>query len=154
MGGPSATSDINLVVSTTLEFLHILSWLEVQQKSGRRVNVLYGIPLPAWEISRLVHISNSLGTEAVSVMIDHPAQLDALKALYLKPRAFIKIDTGYGRAGVPHSSNSQSLRTLLKRLKEAQDGGYVQFQGFYSHGGDSYGVSSYEEALAILSTLR
>lgn len=150
MGGPSAGGDINLVVSTTLELRHILAWLETQQKAGRRVNVLYGIPLPPSEVSNLLEVAKVLGNEAVSVMIDHPDQLDALQAARLNPRAFIKIDTGYGRAGVPHTAESPSLKTLLQRMKEAQDGGYVEFQGFYSHGGDVYGVNSFQEAFAVL----
>ena len=149
MGGPSSRRPVNLICSTELEIRHVEKWLEAQQKSGRPVNILYGVPLPKSRVKSLLSFSNALGTDALTVMIDHPAQLDTLDQIYLKPRAFIKIDTGAHRAGVPSSSESKSLRALLKRMKEVQAAGNVTFHGFYSYP-DSYGVSSFKEALGIL----
>ena len=148
MGGPSSRRPIDLICSTELEMRHVQRWLETQQKSGRAVNVLYGVPLPKSRVKSLLSFSNALGTDALTVMIDHPAQLDALSDIYLKPRAFIKIDTGAHRAGVPSSSESKALRALLKKMKEVQAAGNVVFHGFYSYP-DSYGVSSFKEALDI-----
>jgi D-serine deaminase-like pyridoxal phosphate-dependent protein len=73
----------------------------------RHPQVLLGFPLFPSAVSRLATIASTLGPGSVSVLVDHPHQLDAVSAIRtLTPghhplKVFIKIDTSeYRRAGV------------------------------------------------------
>lgn len=87
-------------------------------------------------------------------MIDHLAQLPPLQAFReatgFNAHIFVKVDVGYGRAGLPPRSNE--LRTLLRAVAEvATSDGFIHFSGLYSHAGHSYGVSSEAAAMKHLS---
>ena len=78
-------------------------------------------------------------------MIDNPAQLQVLPVFEeiagFPVGVFVKIDVGYGRAGLP--SESPETVTLLKEiLDQRQHGKSHHLQGFYSHAGDSYSGNS------------
>lgn len=150
-------SSFSIVVSTTLEAFHVLELLKTAQSAGKRVSVLFGIPLPPSRVSDLIRLSEHLGPGSVAVMIDNPAQLDAIKNAAktisgsFRPGVFVKIDTGYGRAGVPESASSASLNEIPKRIRDLQADGLVSMLGFYSHGGHSYAVDNASSAFAILA---
>jgi D-serine deaminase-like pyridoxal phosphate-dependent protein len=64
----------------------------------------------------------------------------------IKWNVFMKVDTGYGRAGLKPSGNAVQLKLsvidprsieLATRLHTASE---IQFVGLYSHCGHSYGV--------------
>ena len=97
-----------------------------------------------------------LGPESISFLIDHPRQLQILGLTPMDPTAqipiFIKIDTGYHRAGI--TSQSEQFKCLLGAIQDSQNQSSTQsikLAGFYSHFGSSYGVSSPIEALAYLA---
>lgn len=81
-------------------------------------------------------------------MIDHPAQLQYLVRRGSKPASpvsvFVKINTGYPRAGVTPDSHelSRLLAAIAQHGRES-----IKLIGFYSHLGTSYGGSTPEEAL-------
>lgn len=87
------------------------------------------------------------------MLIDHPGQLDVLPAF--KKTAgfavglFVKVDTGYRRAGLnAHSSEFAVLvDTLLNHVEPA---GWGRLHGFYSHAGHSYGGDSEVAAMEVL----
>lgn len=69
-------------------------------------------------------------------MIDHPSQLSSLPPFPHPPLVFLKIDTSYGRAGVP--PRSPACAALVDAALEAERGGKCVLHGVYSHAGHSY----------------
>lgn len=73
-------------------------------------------------------------------MIDHPSQLQASHEFYKTAsfplQVFVKIDTGYHRAGV--GAETKELDRLLEAISTFESMGFIELIGFYSHGGHSY----------------
>ena len=116
------------------------------------LKVLYGVPPPPSSFPRLGALARQLGPESLSVLVDHPDTVDHLirvrHAVWPRPmHLFIKVDTGYHRAGAAPES------TRMKAIIDMVDANCDQLllQGFYSHMGHSYGFSSPEEALEGLA---
>jgi D-serine deaminase-like pyridoxal phosphate-dependent protein len=87
-------------------------------------------------------------------MIDHVEQLAALQnfaeAAGFHADIFIKVDSGYGRAGL--LPQSDSFADLLKKILEREEEGSLgSLRGFYSHAGHSYGADSPLAAMKLLS---
>jgi D-serine deaminase-like pyridoxal phosphate-dependent protein len=111
-----------------------------------RLQILYGVPVPQSAIPRLISLAKELSPGSVNVIIDN---LDAFKkfesavgATSCKIGVFIKIDTGYHRAGIKTSS------PRFSKLVEAvtKDSSAAFFRGFYSHYGHSYAGNSEDDA--------
>lgn len=87
-------------------------------------------------------------------MIDHPAQLRNIQSFReistSKLGLYIKIDTGYHRAGVLATSSEfiAIVRTIFHDLEPA---GCAELHGLYSHAGHSYGGGSRSAAMALLT---
>ncbi|PKX92395.1 uncharacterized protein P174DRAFT_198127 [Aspergillus novofumigatus IBT 16806] len=154
------SSDANFVVSTVAELETLLPLLQELQAQNRRVNVLYGIPLVPSQVPRLAALARQLRTTdldhdlPVSVMIDHPDQLSYLSQFHeiagLPAGVFIKIDTGYHRAGVPPDMLNKS--GLLEKVLQEERLGHATLIGVYSHSSLSYAASSPEAAISYLKT--
>jgi D-serine ammonia-lyase len=144
--------DVRLVVSTLVEAEQLVPMLLEYKSRGAAVNVLYGVPLGPSQSGRLGAVGKTLGSGSVSAMIDDVGQLAALKAVKeiagFPPAVFVKIDTGYHRAG--RESGSGTLKTLLAEIQAGGRAGILAFQGYYSHASDSYGNSTAEEAMCRL----
>jgi len=90
-------------------------------------------------------------------MIDHAGQLKALRTFKdvagFEAGIFIKVDCGYGRAGLqPYSHALHGLLREILSAKSGQDDESCGFlHGFYSHAGHSYGVESPAAAMDHLS---
>ena len=86
------------------------------------------------------------------MMIDHLDQLRPLavfKAITgFEIGVFIKVNTGYGRAGVSPLSNA--LTDLIKEINVSENKQGYRLEGLYSHAGHSYGVSSKSGAAQCL----
>jgi D-serine ammonia-lyase len=115
---------------------------------------LYSFPLHASSIPRLAKLSAALGPGAVSVMIDHIDQMPYLEALSGKsgvsPLVFLKIDMGYGRAGV--LLGTEALSILVDALLLAEKRHTATFHGLYCHAGNSYDARKGGDALTGLQT--
>ncbi|KAL8723496.1 MAG: hypothetical protein Q9225_000229 [Loekoesia sp. 1 TL-2023] len=116
--------------------------------------VLYGIPVPPSSVRQLAQLGRRLHPGSVSVLLDHPDQLQHLKIFEeiagYRLLLYIKIDTGYHRAGIMHES-SQFSQLVSSILPEGADLPYTEFCGLYSHAGHSYGGSSPDEAMNLLT---
>ncbi|KAH7417432.1 putative serine dehydratase domain-containing protein [Cadophora sp. MPI-SDFR-AT-0126] len=148
-----STEEAKLAVSTVAEIEHLLPLLETYLSRGRKVNVLYAIPLPPSQVSRIAPLAQKLGPGSLSFIIDHPSQLPALSRFRelagFPAGIFIKVDTGYHRAGLPASSlNKGGLVQDISRL-ESQD--QVYLMGLYSHSSLSYQGATPREALDSLT---
>lgn len=120
--------------------------------SGRNVNMLYGIPLPASQVDRLASVGRRLGRGTVSVLVDHASQLDLVARFFddagFPAGVYLKVDTGYHRAGLPPSGlNKGGLVSGLMRLEEQ---GKACFVGLYSHSSLSYNDSTPKQAMSNL----
>lgn len=85
-------------------------------------------------------------------MIDHPDQIPHLRHFAeitgFPACVFVKVDTGYHRAGLPPVSLNKN--GLLERLSEAEGAGWARLLGLYSHSSLSYGARCAEEAMSFL----
>lgn len=147
-----SSHEARFVVSTVAEMEFMLPLLQRLQIQGRRVSVLYGMPLPLSQASRLVDVGRQLGEGSIVLMVDHAPQLPALGSFYeqagFPAGVFLKVDTGYHRAGLPpHALNKSQL---LQKLVSQQAQGIIIFKGLYSHSSLSYHNSTSTEAIESL----
>lgn len=117
--------------------------------------------MPQGAIPRLISLANGLAPESINVIVDNA---DAFARFHTgltthpeyqadkKIGAFVKIDTGYHRAGIMTSSPKfQSLvDAVLSSHSTKGWRGAVIFKGFYSHFGHSYAGNSEDDAAAGL----
>lgn len=114
--------------------------------------MLYAFPLHPSAVPRLATVSKDLGPSGLSIMVDHPQQLEYANSLATAsghaPLVFIKIDGGYHRAGtIPHTEASSELVDALVLLHA---GGTLVFHGLYIHAGHSYDSRESWQALKFL----
>ena len=105
--------------------------------------VLYGVPPALSTLPRLLNLASKLSPGSVNILVDN---IDAFNKMSDSVRdgnigVFIKIDTGYNRAGIKISSGKFPgfIRKVVGTVGEA-------FRGFYSHYGHSYAGSSEKDA--------
>ncbi|KAJ5975945.1 hypothetical protein N7481_009652 [Penicillium waksmanii] len=140
------------IASTLLEIEILTRFLAGLKQAGRSPNILYGIPLVPSHITRLAELAAEIGEDSVTVMIDHPDQVQYLKEFSAKTNfpvcVFVKVDTGYHRAGLPPISLNKN--GLLEKLAEAEKAGHAKLLGLYSHSSLSYGATNADEAMEYL----
>ncbi|KAJ5819451.1 hypothetical protein N7474_005042 [Penicillium riverlandense] len=146
------TSDeANFMASTPLEIEMLVPMLK-DVRGNHRVNVLYGVPLVPSHVERLAKIALELGKESLSVLIDHPDQLPYLQEFAsitgFPACVFVKVDTGYHRAGLPPLALNKN--GLLEKLAAAEGAGNANLLGLYSHSSLSYAATTAEKAMAYL----
>ncbi|KAL9610903.1 MAG: hypothetical protein Q9167_004413 [Letrouitia subvulpina] len=144
---------VNLVVSTVSEAENLLDYLNLCKSQGRSTNVLYAVPFPPSQAARLGRLARELGPGSVSVLIDNPAQIQSFQVFTevtgFNVGVFVKVDTGYHRAGLaPESLEFKRLMALIRESSDFQ--GHAELQGFYSHASHSYGGDSAIVAMNIL----
>ncbi|KAI2913173.1 hypothetical protein CBS147343_9639 [Aspergillus niger] len=150
--GEDKSIPANFVISTLLEGETLLPLFKDLRESGRKVNVLYGIPLVPSQVPRLAALARELGEGSISVMIDHPDQVQYLTEFrQLAGHAaavFLKVDSGYHRAGLPPSMLNKG--GLIEKVIEGEREGTLVLLGVYSHNSLSYGGDTPEEVMGFL----
>ncbi|KAF2122124.1 putative serine dehydratase domain-containing protein [Lophiotrema nucula] len=148
----------DFVVSTLAEAENLLPFLRECQEKKRSCSLIYGVPVPLSSIHRLWTLATKLPPCAINVLVDNrdafrrfQQELEKILARHAKDRTlntsvkigvYIKIDTGYHRAGIQTSSvDFQPLVDLVTASTES-----LAFKGFYSHYGHSYAGSSEDDA--------
>lgn len=136
-----------IVASTLREIRGVLPLV----KEGILDEALYGIPIYTSALSQLSELSKSI---KIVLMIDNDQHIQLLEDFSKKnPSApqkwnvFIKVDTGYHRAGL--MTSSPALRNLVQKAEASP---VVDVYGFYCHAGHSYKTRSSEEAAAVLQS--
>lgn len=144
--------DANFIASTVLEIETLVPLLLKLKSEGRRVNVLYGIPLVPSQVDRLANVACKVGHGSISVMIDHPDQVDYLCRFWQIAKfpisVFIKIDSGYHRAGLQPTALNKGR--LLEKLAESEEKGHTKLLGVYSHSSLSYAGTMPSDAVKHL----
>ncbi|ORE08747.1 hypothetical protein BCV72DRAFT_202900 [Rhizopus microsporus var. microsporus] len=111
--------------------------------------VLLGFPITPDKFDDLFKLSRKV--TSFQIFIDNSSTLDALESYCrlrnesLKANVFLKIDCGYGRAGIP-VDQEESIE-LARRLQASE---HVNFLGIYSHAGHSYASQTANAALEYL----
>jgi D-serine deaminase-like pyridoxal phosphate-dependent protein len=97
-------------------------------------------------------IHNALGENSLTLMVDHPDQVELIdqhaNAVDPKISVFIKIDTGYHRAGV--LPDSPECDALISRVLESERSGNCFLHGLYSHASHSYNGQDSQDAISVL----
>lgn len=111
------------------------------------------MPLAPSQSCRLARIGRILGPKSISVLVDHPSQLNILSAFKevagFCVELFVKVDTGYHRAGL--TTTSAEFHELLQIIfNDVEPKGSGELRGFYSHAGHSYNGDSSSTALKLL----
>ncbi|KAF2399969.1 hypothetical protein EJ06DRAFT_41254 [Trichodelitschia bisporula] len=126
---------IRLATSTLSEIEHLLPWLISAVSTGSTISLLYAIPPAPSLIPALASIASRLPPSALALLLDSPSQVPFLA--HLPPVSiFLKLDTGYHRAGL-HPSSAQ-LVALAAAVRATPN---LTLKGLYSHLGSSYGGS-------------
>lgn len=154
---PPRNRHVKLVVSTIAEIEHLLPWLLEKKRKGVTIDILYGLPASPSTLLRLAALAHILGESAISLLVDNPDAVDEIAgSRHSWPTAipiFLKVDTGYHRAGVEPGTIafSQVLHQLMVR-KIGRQVETLSFRGLYSHLGNSYNGNSVEEAIQGLQS--
>ncbi|TDZ15831.1 D-serine dehydratase [Colletotrichum orbiculare MAFF 240422] len=147
------SAQVKLVVSTVAELQHLLPLLKEFKDNGRDVNVLYGIPLPPSQASRVADLARELGPGSITFMIDHPVQLEAARRFSAEAGfpagIYLKVDTGYHRAGLPPAGLNKN--DLLGKVMRLESEGKAVLVGLYSHSSLSYADNTAKQAMDNLA---
>ena len=105
-------------------------------------DITYAVPIAPDKLDRCAQLARTV--RRLNLLIDHPVALDAIEAFARSHSTqfdvFLKIDSGYHRAGVdPARDESIELAQRLGRSKT------VRFHGLLTHAGHSYGSRNKEE---------
>jgi D-serine deaminase-like pyridoxal phosphate-dependent protein len=152
---------LRLITSTVAEIENLMQLLLEAAAAGRKVDVLYGVPFSMSALHRIKTLNRAISnamkgawprTSPISLLLDTVSHLDLLARDAVKDETsvtgvFIKIDTGYHRAGIP--ADSETFKLIINRLSQSKE---AKLRGFYSHLGHSYSFSTPEESLAGLMT--
>ena len=96
--------------------------------------------------------ARKLGRGIISVIVDHASQLEHLNHFFenagFAAGVYLKVDTGYHRAGLPPSGINKD--ELVAKVMELETQGIVDFFGLYSHSSLSYNDSTPERAMTNL----
>jgi D-serine deaminase-like pyridoxal phosphate-dependent protein len=109
-------------------------------------DVTYAFPFPPGKEEEALDIASRL--ESLNLLVDHP---DAARRLDHSARGagtrfpvFLKVDCGYGRAGV--DPESEEAVALARLVAESQG---LELRGVLTHAGHAYHARSREEILAV-----
>ncbi|EEY21503.1 conserved hypothetical protein [Verticillium alfalfae VaMs.102] len=130
------SKDVNIVVSTLLEFEHVLPLLEECRDNGRNVNVLYGIPLPPSRAAALAVLGQRIGP-ALS-----------------RTRRVFRRHLRQGRYGLPPRrppTSGLNKNSLLEKIAQLEAEGKANLIGLYSHSSLSYNDSTAKQAMDNLA---
>ncbi|KAH7394130.1 putative serine dehydratase domain-containing protein [Phaeosphaeria sp. MPI-PUGE-AT-0046c] len=136
----------NFIVSTLIEAENLQPFVSECQKKERESSILYGVPIAQSAIPRLINLAKQLSPGSINVIIDNLDAFikfeSALEGESVMIGVFIKIDTGYHRAGI--TTSSPKFPPLVEAVTRSGNG--TSFQGFYSHYGHSYAGNSQDDA--------
>ncbi|KAL5121075.1 hypothetical protein ACEQ8H_000926 [Pleosporales sp. CAS-2024a] len=141
-----ATGPANFIVSTVIEAENLLPLVLDCQRQGREASILYGVPVPQSSITRLIALAQTCAPGTINIIIDNLDAFEKLQSVvataHVQMGVFIKIDTGYQRAGI--RTCSPNFGPLVTAIANSSAGAFLQ--GFYSHYGHSYAGNSPEDA--------
>ncbi len=132
---------IDRITVSSVEMAHYFA-----QAGWRDITIAFPVNIRAIDTLNMLAQTISLNllvesTETVSYLIRHLKQPATL---------WLKIDTGYGRTGVP-SANEELILTIAEQIVWTP---HLQLGGLLAHAGHSYHARSPEEVVAIFDDTR
>lgn len=107
-------------------------------------DITVAFPVNILEVDKINQISSKI--RHLNIMVENSEAITYLEEHLENPvGAWVKIDCGYGRTGIPATDVSR-IGTVLEQLKTSR---CMRFQGFLTHAGHTYGCSEKEQVLAI-----
>lgn len=99
---------------------------------GPFLDILYGVPISASKLSTLNNLRSKLGKGIIHIIIDHPSQVSFVEEFTKKENTkrfsvFLKLDTGYHRAGITCDDRGVDLAMLILNSP------HLTLKGVYSH---------------------
>lgn len=138
--GPSHIAEVTGFVASTIPEVSLLVGL-AERFGGPFQDILYGVPVSSSKLRELHELRTKLESGHIHLMVDHPTQVDFVEQFVsehcpLFPfSVFLKLDTGYHRAGITCDDRGVGLaRRIL-------DSSHLGLRGVYSHCGHSYDVN-------------
>ena len=104
-------------------------------------DITWAFPLPAARASDVAELGRDC---RLGVVLDHDSAVDALEASEADVAVWLKVDCGYGRAGL--SPTSGELARLAARVSASTR---LSFAGLLSHSGHAYHARSPRDAARI-----
>ncbi|KAH9944334.1 uncharacterized protein BXZ73DRAFT_39476 [Epithele typhae] len=141
----------SIVVSTVMEVCEVFR--AGLMADGTVKDVLYGLPMAPNKIADLSALTDELAAVGASmrILVDHPDQVrvieawEATKANHRKWSVFMKVDCGNLRAGI--RPDSPTFELLLRAVLASPS---ISIYGFYTHAGNSYASTSFDQATQYL----
>ncbi|KAI0801201.1 hypothetical protein C8Q74DRAFT_1240776 [Fomes fomentarius] len=141
----------SIVVSTVMEVCEVFR--AGLMADGTVKDVLYGLPMAPNKIADLSALTDELSAVGANmrILVDHPDQVkvieawESTKANHRRWSVFMKVDSGNLRAGIrPEES---AFEVLLRAVLASPS---ISLYGFYTHAGNSYASTSFEDASGFL----
>lgn len=133
-----------IVVSTLAEAWTLLPLIQ----EGKIKEVLYGLPPSKLRVAELADLALHVN---LKLLVDHVSQILELTKYSQEHghqwTVYVKVDMGYGRAGVRHSKD---VDALLEALLSPVNSKSITVYGFYCHAGNSYGAKTQGDAKQFL----
>lgn len=145
------SSRVTGFVASTLPEIELLVKLALEQGAPYN-DILFGVPIAASKLGEIDSLQDQLSEKGtIHVLVDHLTQLQQIEAHCRAHRTqgpysvFLKLDTGYHRAGVPCDERGVSLAYALLQSK------CTHLVGVYSHCGHAYDENdpSLRDAIAL-----
>lgn len=111
--------------------------------SSLLIYIRLGIPFGTHQLHDLEEISKKI--KVLCVLVDMKEHIDLLEKTDGKYQVFIKIDTGYHRAGLD-ASKYEPIIELAKYINQSKN---CSFLGLYSHAGHSYDQPTIEDVKRV-----
>ncbi|KAL9190805.1 hypothetical protein ACHAXT_000511 [Thalassiosira profunda] len=123
-GAPASVAEVVGLVVSTLPELALVVDMACQHKRRPFSDVLLGVPICISKLAAIQTLRTKLarGTDCkgiIHLLVDHPAQVDFLERFVAEHSAserwsvFLKVDTGYKRAGTTCDDAGASLATKI-----------------------------------------
>jgi D-serine deaminase-like pyridoxal phosphate-dependent protein len=119
------------------------------------IDITWAVPVPHPRIHEAVTLHRELSSRGgqLQVLVDHPVAVDALEAESRLQQAILpvllKVDCGYGRAGV--DPGGEEGPRLAHRIHRSQA---LSFRGVLTHGGHSYDARNRDEIASVAAQER
>ncbi|KAL7442631.1 hypothetical protein ACHAXM_011957 [Skeletonema potamos] len=156
--GEESLADVIGFVVSTLPELSMVVKLGCEYKRKPFLDIIFGVPIcksKLLTIQSMLHelTSTTHGEGCIHVLVDNPQQVNFLEEFARSNAShendtqrwsvFLKLDTGYHRAGIPPSEAGVELATKI--INSA----HLVLKGLYTHCGHSYNI---QESKAMKET--
>jgi len=151
----AAASVIGFVVSTLAE-LTMVTDMACQRQCRPFNDVLLGVPICKSKLTAIQNLKTKMDSATndgnIHILVDNPYQVDFLEEFIAnnnpspdkKWSVFLKLDTGYHRAGT--TCDGQGVALAMKIINSP----HLGLKGIYSHCGHSYNIDNNEAMTEVV----